>query len=71
MDNCRISCQVMVDMKKVYDDLINMNLYLRHVGSGGAGGGSCITTCPPPRFLDFATCLYLGYLKTSLETVET
>ena len=27
MDNCWISCQVMADMKKVYDDLININLY--------------------------------------------
>ena len=28
MDNCLISCQVMADMKKVYDDLIIVNLYL-------------------------------------------
>ena len=28
MDNCWISCQVMADMKKVYDDLIIINLYL-------------------------------------------
>ena len=27
MDNCWISCQVMSDMKKVYDDLIIINLY--------------------------------------------
>ena len=27
MDNCRISCQVMADMQKVYDDLIIINLY--------------------------------------------
>ena len=27
MDNCWISCQVMADMKKVYDDLIIINLY--------------------------------------------
>ena len=27
MDNCWISCQVMTDMKKVYDDLIIINLY--------------------------------------------
>ena len=27
MDNCRISCQVMDGMKKVYDDLIIINLY--------------------------------------------
>ena len=27
MDNCCISCQVMADMKKVYDDLIIINLY--------------------------------------------
>ena len=27
MDNCWISCQVMADMKKVYDDLIISNLY--------------------------------------------
>ena len=26
MDNCWISCQVMTDMKKVYDDLIIFNL---------------------------------------------
>ena len=26
MDNCWISCQVMADMKKVYDDLIIINL---------------------------------------------
>ena len=25
MDNCLISCQVMADMKKVYDDLIICN----------------------------------------------
>ena len=29
MDNCWISCQVMADMKKVYDDLIIINLYLK------------------------------------------
>ena len=28
MDNCWISCQVMADMKKVYDDLIIINLYI-------------------------------------------
>ena len=28
MDNCWISCQVMVDMKKVYNNLIIINLYL-------------------------------------------
>ena len=28
MDNCWISCQVMADMKKVYNDLIIVNLYL-------------------------------------------
>ena len=28
MDNCWISCQVMADMKKVYDDLIIINLYV-------------------------------------------
>ena len=27
MDSCWISCQVMADMKKVYDDLIIINLY--------------------------------------------
>ena len=27
MDNCWLSCQVMADMKKVYDDLIIINLY--------------------------------------------
>ena len=27
MDNCWISCKVMADMKKVYDDLIIINLY--------------------------------------------
>ena len=27
MDNCWISCQAMADMKKVYDDLIIINLY--------------------------------------------
>ena len=27
MDNCWISCQVMDDMKKVYDGLIIINLY--------------------------------------------
>ena len=27
MDNCWISCQVMADMKKVYDDLTIINLY--------------------------------------------
>ena len=27
MDNCWISCLVMADMKKVYDDLIIINLY--------------------------------------------
>ena len=27
MDNCWISCQVMADMKKVYADLIIINLY--------------------------------------------
>ena len=27
MDNCRISCQIMADMKKKYDDLIIINLY--------------------------------------------
>ena len=29
MDNCWISCQVMADMKKVYDNLIIINLYLQ------------------------------------------
>ena len=28
LDNCWISCQVMADMKKVYDDLTIINLYL-------------------------------------------
>jgi hypothetical protein len=28
MDNCWISCQVMADMKKVYDDLMIINLYI-------------------------------------------
>ena len=28
MDNSYISCQVIADMKKVYDDLIIINLYL-------------------------------------------
>ena len=28
MDDCWISCQIMADMKKVYDDLIIINLYL-------------------------------------------
>ena len=28
MDNCWISCQVMADMKKFYDDLIIINLYI-------------------------------------------
>ena len=27
MDNCRISCQVMADMEKYYNDLIIINLY--------------------------------------------
>ena len=27
MDNCWISCQVKADIKKVYDDLIIINLY--------------------------------------------
>ena len=31
MDNCWISCQVMADMKKVYDDLIIINLYLINI----------------------------------------
>ena len=31
MDNCWISCQVTADMKKVYDDLIIINLYLLHL----------------------------------------
>ena len=29
MDNCWISCQFMAVMKKVYDDLIIINLYIR------------------------------------------
>ena len=28
MDNCWISCQVMADLKKVYNDLILINLYV-------------------------------------------
>ena len=28
MDNCWISCQILADMKKVYDDLIIINLYV-------------------------------------------
>ena len=31
MDNCWLSCQVMADMKKVYDNLIIVNLYLQGV----------------------------------------
>ena len=27
MDNCWLSCEVMADMKKVYDDLIIITLY--------------------------------------------
>ena len=27
MDNCWMSCQVVADMKKVYNDLIIINLY--------------------------------------------
>ena len=30
-DNCWISCQVVADMKKVYDDLITINLYHVHL----------------------------------------
>ena len=30
-DNCWISCQVMADMKKVYNDLIIINLYIPSV----------------------------------------
>ena len=33
MDNCWISCQVMADMKKVYDDVIIINLYSCHRNS--------------------------------------
>ena len=32
MDNCWISCQVMADIKKVYDDLIIFNLYGIQIG---------------------------------------
>ena len=31
MDDCWISCQVMANMKKVYDDLIIINLYLINI----------------------------------------
>ena len=31
MDNCRILCQVMADMKKIYDNLIILNLYSCHL----------------------------------------
>ena len=33
MDNCWISCQVMADMKKAYNNLIIINLYARFISS--------------------------------------
>ena len=39
--------------------LLPTHLHYRHVSSGGAGGAPGSTACPPPKFLDFATCLIL------------
>jgi hypothetical protein len=39
MDNCWILCQVMADMKKVYDDLIIINLYERKRETTAAHNG--------------------------------
>ena len=33
MDNCWISCQVKADMRKVYDDIIIINLYKNWLAS--------------------------------------
>ena len=44
MDNCWISCQVMADMNKVYDDLIIINLYCiedEEVCVDRGGGHAC------------------------------
>ena len=38
MDNCWISCQVMADMKKVYDDLILLTCIGRAIWKQGHQG---------------------------------
>ena len=42
MDNFWISCQVMADMKKVYDNLIIINLYILYYNASWLSGGSMI-----------------------------
>ena len=44
MDNCWILCQVMADMKKVYDDLIIISLYLLLFQEQNTTGGPCVMT---------------------------
>ena len=55
MDNCWISCQVMADMKKVYDDLIIINLY--HMRSAKAHDDLAI-------FLNVKIYIFLVLWKT-------
>ena len=45
MDNCWISCQVMADMKKVYDNLIIVNLYVMGRWQKGSKLKHIITWC--------------------------
>ena len=35
---------------------LSISVHVRHVSNGGAGGGG---VRPPPRFLDFETCLHV------------
>ena len=62
MDNCRISCQVMADMKKIYNDLTIINLYdpsiLKKLRSGN---GNTVCIYRPMTFV-----LSNGHLKLIL-----
>ena len=40
MDNCWISCQITVDMKKVHDDFIIINLYIESANFTPGAHGS-------------------------------
>ena len=60
MDNCWISCQVMADLKIIYDDLIIINLYLASLSTDNEVLNSCpyhnktiglMKNCTPSPFL--------------------
>ena len=71
MDNCWISCQVMADMNKVYDDLININLYYHQKGFTRVFKGCfCQLIAMIGRYLHWI-CLELSLLKKTKRRKQT